>query len=252
MLQHAISLIVHGSLKDFLARELRGKRCVFHIKGNPSIKDTLEAVGAPHPEIAGILVNKRSVDFSYQIQGGEDIEIFPAEAFPSGLAPLQPPLPTPPIFIVDVNLGKLVGKLRLMGFDSLYKNDLDDHRIVRIASEQQRVILTRDRGLLKHGAVVWGYWVRTTDPSEQLLEVARRYDLQEHLAPMTRCSACNGLTAEVAKEEIADRLQPRTRKYYDRFRLCRDCGKIYWAGSHYRKILEWVEALAGPEKKRQT
>lgn len=239
-------------LKDFLPEGLKETESGLAVKGAPSIKDTLEAIGIPHPEIAGIWVNGAPVDFSYQIQGGEKIEAFSAEALPNGLIPLQPSIPSPPTYIVDVNLGKLAGKLRLMGLDSFYKNSLDDHQIVRIATEQQRIILTRDQGLLKHGAVVWGYWVRSTDPSEQLLEVARRYNLQEHLAPMTRCSACNGLTEEVAKEEIVDRLQPRTRKYYDRFRLCRDCGKIYWAGSHYRKILEWVEALAGPEKKRQT
>ncbi len=87
------------------------------------------------------------------------------------------------------------------------------------------------------------YYVRETDPERQVVEVLRRFDLIGALAPFRRCLRCNGLLAPVRKEEVADRLPPKTRQYYDEFQRCQACGRIYWPGSHYQRMLRFVERV---------
>src|SRR5262249_10957802 len=131
-------------------------------------------------------------------------------------------------FILDVHLGELAKYLRLLGFDTLYRNDYQDPDIVAIALREQRIILTRDRGLLKVRAVTHGYWMRSTAPQQQVREVLQRFDLQRLIRPLHRCLLCNGLVQAVEKQAVLSHLLPKTARYYHEFYQCSACLQLYW------------------------
>lgn len=146
-------------------------------------------------------------------------------------------------FLVDVNVGKLAPFLRMMGYDVLYDQKLKDREMASMAHDQKRVVLSRDRGLLKHSLITFGRLVRSEDPCEQLKEVMTLFSLNcENM--FTRCLRCNHLLERIEKEEIMDRLEPKTKKYYNVFSICTGCDSIYWPGSHWEKMNKLVE-IAG-------
>jgi uncharacterized protein with PIN domain len=148
-----------------------------------------------------------------------------------------------PRFVIDVNLGRLARLLRMLGFDAWWSNNADDQTLADISLNEQRILLTRDRGLLKRRMITHGLYVRSEAPEDQTLEVIRRLDLRRQLAPLTRCLRCNGRLAAVSKDEVIDRLEPLTRRYYDEFSRCTRCGQIYWPGSHYARLVCLVERI---------
>lgn len=232
----------YEELNDFLPPEKRKIAFDYLFKGRPAIKDAIEALGIPHPEVDMILVNGRPVDFSYLLQEGDRVAVYPVfEALDiSGVTRLREKPLRNPRFILDVHLGKLARGLRLLGFDTHYANYHSDREIIEISLAEQRIILTRDRGLLKNKEVRRGYWLRSQQPHQQLEEVLRRFDLASLARPFTRCLECNAEIVAVEKEMIAGQLLPDTRKFYRQFYRCRGCGKIYWQGSHYRKLLTFA------------
>lgn len=137
--------------------------------------------------------------------------------------------------------------MRLLGFDVLYRRDLPDETLARLSKKERRILLTRDRGLLKRNQVTHGYLVRESDPRAQLAEVVRRFDLWRALRPFSRCLRCNGLLAEVAKEQVADRLPPRVREHCYELRSCQGCGRLYWKGSHYDRLALLVQEIRNRE-----
>lgn len=142
-----------------------------------------------------------------------------------------------------MNLGKLAKKLRLLGFDTYYRNDLDDDEIVKISIAEKRIILTRDIGILKCGTVTHGSWIRNDDPKIQLYEVIERLQLRKLFKPFSRCSQCNGTLKRIKKEEIKTRIPADTFDFYKTFWECAGCRKIYWEGSHMAKITGWIDEL---------
>lgn len=148
-------------------------------------------------------------------------------------------------FILDVHLGKLARWLRLLGFDALYRNDYDDPEIVAIAIQECRTVLTRDLGILKRRAVTRGYYVQSSKPEEQLREVLDRFDLRPAVQPFHRCLVCNGLLTTVDKAAILPQLQPNTIRYYDTFFQCMACSKIYWRGTHFGGMEEFIARVLG-------
>lgn len=202
-------------------------------------------MGIPHTEIDLILVNGDPVGFEYRPAVGDRIAVYPMfEALDIGAtARLRPEPLRQPRFVIDVNLGRLARLLRLLGFDVWWSNDADDQALADTSVEQRRILLTRDRGLLKRRAITHGLFVHSQQPEEQTLEVLRRLDLRRRVAPFTRCVRCNGRLAAVTKEAVADRLEPLTRRYYDEFSRCPDCGQIYWAGTHFAKLRSLVDGL---------
>lgn len=244
-IQYAAQFRFYEELNDFLPIELRKKSFPVTVTGNPAIKDTIEAIGVPHTEIDLILVNSKSVTFDYQLKGGEHVSVYPViESL--DITPLQHLRPKPlrkTKFIADVNLGGLARKLRLCGFDTLYENNYSDEEIIRLSQDKNRTILTRDRGILKHNTVTHGYWVRKRTPQHQLNEIIGYFQLHNSIAPFTRCSSCNGLILPVDKAAILDQLPEKTAHYFDSFKKCRDCGKIYWQGLHFIKIRKMINDL---------
>ena len=151
-------------------------------------------------------------------------------------------------FIADVHLGRLAKYLRLCGFDTLYGMSLTDRAIINLSLAEDRIILSRDKELLQNRHVIQSFRIMSAEPVEQLKEVLNRFDLRNNLHPFTRCTICNGEVAGVVKEEIDKALQPKTRNYYDEFKKCTSCGKIYWEGSHYERMKEFVNSLVSSQQ----
>jgi hypothetical protein len=145
--------------------------------------------------------------------------------------------------VADTHLGTLARHLRLLGFDTAYRNDCGDDELADTSVMERRVLLTRDRGLLKRRAVTHGLFIRADDPDQQLIDVVRRLHLSGGLRPFSRCMACNGVIEPVDKALVAGRLEPRTRRDFDHFGLCGSCGRVYWEGSHHRRLLALVERV---------
>jgi hypothetical protein len=235
----------YAELNDFLPSARKKISFPFEFSGNQLVKEAIESVGVPHPEVDLILANGKSVGFGYRINDGDMISVYPvfesidiADAVHLSGRPLRNTK-----FIADVHLGKLTRYLRLCGFDTRIEREADDPEIIEIAGTGKRIILTRDRLLLKNKLVTRGLWIRSENPAEQLSEVVRRLQLWNSIAAFTRCMECNGKLAEVQKELIIGSLKPQTREYYNRFMQCTGCGQIYWEGSHYLKMKEFIEKL---------
>jgi uncharacterized protein with PIN domain len=185
------------------------------------------------------------VDFSYQVKDDDYVSIYPA-SISIDVSPkvnLQPQYLEEPRFVLDNHLGKLASYLRMLGFDTLYRNDYQDEKLALLSSSQNRILLTRDQGLLKRNQVIHGYWVREIDPRDQVLEIIRRYNLAKLIAPFKRCIRCNGLLTAVPKADVVDRLEPRTKMYYTEFRICQACEQIYWKGSHYAQMERFISQI---------
>ena len=131
----------------------------------------------------------------------------------------------------------------MLGIDTAYRNNYTDKEIVTIAAEEKRVVLTRDVGLLKHKCIAHGYWLRSQQPEEQLTEVTKRFSLCYCIQPFSRCMACNGELHSVEKEEIIHELLPLVREYYNEFYQCSQCKKIYWKGSHFENMQQFITAI---------
>jgi uncharacterized protein with PIN domain len=237
----------YAELNDFLPAGRRQLSAPYALNGRVSVKHPIEALGVPHTEVHLILVNGRPVDFTYLLNAGDAVSVYPVFTTldTSTLPPLRPPLPSPPRFVIDNHLGRLVTYLRLLGFDALYPENHDDEALARVSQEEGRVLLTRDRRLLMRKAVVHGYWLRSKEPRQQLAAVLGRFQLHEAINPWRRCLRCNGGLRPVAKEAVLERLKPKTKKYYDEFHMCRECEQIYWKGSHYEPLKAIVEDVRG-------
>ena len=238
-----------GGLQKLLVRRYREMPVEYRFRGHPGVKDAIEALGVPHTEVEAILANGRSVGFDHQLQPGDAIDVYPVFApVPAQLLrPLSPQPPDPAAFILDVHLGKLARRMRLLGFDCLYDNHYGDAEIIRLASDRERIILTRDRGLLKHRQVRHGYLVRSDFVAVQVREVLARYRLSALVRLWRRCMTCNGLLEQVEKSAVEHCLEPKTRLYYHNFHRCTVCGRLYWPGSHYAGIQCWLESVLDPE-----
>lgn len=248
----SVSLRFYGALNDFLPASRRQKTLVYAVEGRQSIKDLVEAIGVPHPEIGLLAVNGETVGFGRLVNDGDRIAVYPPfSAFDTGDAvQLGPPPQRDPRFVADVHLGRLTAYLRLAGFDTKYRTDSTDHELVATSAGEDRTLLTRDVGVLKHRAVQRGYFLRETQPARQFVEVLRRYDLAVLAAPFTRCLRCNSPLQAVSKDRVENLLPSRTREHYREFSRCPACARVYWPGSHYarmRLFLDTALAAAAPQ-----
>ena len=237
----------YAELNDFLPPDRRFREAEITFFVQPTVKDAAESLGVPHVEIDLILVNGTSVGFGHRVQAGDRISVYPV--FESlDIAPLVRLRPEPlrkTAFVADVHLRKLARLLRLMGFDTSWDADADDASLAQISRDQGRILLTRDRQLLKRNLVTRGAWIRAVDPLEQSREVLCRFDLRHQVAAFSRCPACNGLLADVPKAEVLERIPPRTATWLDAYTQCTECRKLYWRGTHTQRLeqmLRWILA----------
>lgn len=233
----------YAELNDFLPSEQRMQEFAYCFSGRQSVKHLIEAAGVPHTEVDLVLVNSRPVEFSYLVEDGDRVSVYPVfEAFDISAVTRVRPQPLRQVrFVVDCHLGRLAAYLRMLGFDALHGENCCDAELARLASEQRRILLTRDRGLLKRSAVTHGYYVRNIRPREQLVEVLRRFDLVGSAMPFARCLRCNALLEDAPREEVEEKVPPRSRAHYTEFYRCPHCGRIYWSGSHCRRMQALIE-----------
>jgi uncharacterized protein with PIN domain len=240
-----VRLRLHGGLDYFVERIADRSELYWQLTEPTSVKDVIESRGVPHPEVDRILVNGAPEGFTHVLRQESELDVYPVgfTDCSSPGSPLQRRHANR--FVADGHLGKLARNLRLLGFDVAYHTDIDDSALLEIMQIEQRALLTRDRRLLMHKIVVDGYCPRSSDPTEQTVEVVRRFELPDEIIPFTRCTNCNGLLEGVDKSAVLDQLEPLTRIYYDEFRRCTGCGKIFWRGSHYPKLVAFLERLRG-------
>ncbi len=233
-----VSFRFYAELNDLLAPPRTRCTLTHGFEVGTSVKDAIEAFGVPHTEVDLILVNGEAAPFSRQMQDGDRISVFPL--FRSigldSIVSLQPRIEGEICFVLDTHLGRLAAYLRMLGFDTLYRNDYPDTELAEISASQHRTLLSKDRGLLKRNRVTRGYLIREEDPKQQVLEVVQRFQLAHSLSPFRRCLRCNALLRPAGKELLSARLLPETRRYYNEFHICPECDRIYWKGSHYERM----------------
>jgi len=222
-------------LRMFLAPRHRGGRVRVGCDGVSSLGHVVESLGVPLTEIGGLAVNGAAVTPGYRLTGGDAAE--------AGTVGRPQPLPAAR-FILDVHLGTLARRLRLVGVDTAYANDLGDDVLIERANAERRVLLTQDRGLLRRHRLWLGADVRGARPDDQLRDVLGRF--APALAPWTRCTACNGPLAPARKADVETLLPPGTRRTYQTFARCTACGKVYWRGAHSRRLEDIVASASGP------
>ena len=232
----------HGDLAFFLPRHGCGGAIPKILREKTSVKDAIESCGVPHPEVDLIRIDGVAIPFEHCLIADATVDVWAVVDSPAktGDAMQQRRVTK---FVADGHLGKLVRDLRLLGFDVLYSPDASDSSLAASCCSEDRALLTRDRRLLMHKIVRHGYYPRSQDPDEQIIEVMRRFDLAEFVAPYRRCLQCNGLLLKVSKTEVFDQLEPLTKIYYEDFRRCSQCGKIYWPGSHFGKLETRLEKI---------
>ena len=238
----------YEELNDFLPRERRKVAFEQGFHGTPAVRDVIQAIGVPHTAVDLVLVDGCSVDFDHRLYGGERVAVYPQfERLDIGpLLRLRPQPLRQTRFILDVHLGKLARLLRLLGFDAAYERSWEDAEIIDRALSERRIILTRDRGILKQKRVTHGYWLRHTDPEEQLDEVVEALDLGGQAHPFSRCLECNGRIRSISKEAVEGLVDVRIHQRFDRFRRCESCGRVYWEGSHFRRLQDRLKHCLPP------
>jgi len=240
-----VNIRFYAELNELLPSKWRNSAFNYEIKKPRSVKDLIEAIGVPHTEFDLIFIDDRSVDINYLVEGGERIRIYPPTngLDKPSLIHNQPVALVNPQFLLDVHLGRLATYLRMLGFDTLYRNDYDDPDLADISATQNRILLTCDRKLLMRKQISYGYLVRSRKPGEQIVEVLKRFELFHYQSTVARCMQCNGIIHDVAKQQIESQLLPLTRQHYEKFYQCDTCHKIYWEGSHFEKMQVLIKKM---------
>ena len=229
-----LSFFLKGGSQSNLVRDL---------KERTSVKDLIEACGVPHTEVDRVLVNGKPINFSYVLDENAGVEVHSVNVTQHNPSGEQLQSRSIKKFVVDGHLGKLARNLRLLGFDVFYANTAEDRQLLEVMQREARALITRDRRLLMHSVVEHGYCPRSGNGEEQTIEVLRRFDLEKAIKPFTRCLDCNARLETVEKNKVIDRLEPLTKVYYENFRRCLGCGKIFWGGSHFDKLRGRVESM---------
>ena len=231
----------YGQLNDFLPAQWRYGRFARPLRAPASVKDVIESLGVPHPEVDVITANGEAIDFTYRVHADDHLAVYPwfRNMDVAGLRRVGIDPPRPVRFALDIHLRKLASLLRLAGFDAVLLTD--DREVAAVSASDGRVALTRDIGLLKRSVIQYGRWIRNTDPEQQFVEVLSRFSLVDEMHPFARCMECNTPLVRVDAVSIADRLPADTREAFTEFRRCPGCERVYWQGSHYARLVELLE-----------
>jgi uncharacterized protein with PIN domain len=147
-------------------------------------------------------------------------------------------------FVADGMLGRFSRWLRIIGCDVKYFNDASDDSLLSLAEAEERVLLTRDLDLYQRAGSrkVSAFFIGGESEAEQLACVARCYDISLEVdMSASRCPVCGGYLNQVETEKVLEKVPSGTLKHYDEFWLCSGCGKVYWKGSHWKKINETLD-----------
>lgn len=223
----------HPELDFFLPRSSRGTPLALSFDDHQSIKHLIESLGVPHIEVGRMEINNCDVDFSYKPKNGDRIAVFP-----SSYGNLIEPK-----FAADGHLGRLAAYLRMLGFDTFYETQIEDSHLMTVAVSESRILLSRDRRLLMHKSLKVGYCPRSLNSQDQLREILVKFNLWGKIDPFKRCIQCNGILQSVEKQEVLDNLLPLTKRYFDEFSMCLECGQVYWKGSHFERMYKLIDQI---------
>lgn len=246
-ISHAPTVIFrfYAELNDFLTPRYRQRDFTHPLSRDASVKHMIEALGVPHTEVELILIDGEAADFSQRLRGGERVAVYPHFGAMTTAAPVR--LRAPPArglrFLADAHLGQLARNLRMFGFDVLYRNDYSDAEVARIAVEEDRIVLTRDRDLLIRKEIVHGCYLHAVSLEDQMVELATRFELARNARAFSRCLVCNGALRVVGKETVAHRVPAHSHASFERFHECEACAQVFWEGSHVVRMRERIERI---------
>ena len=235
----------YEELNDFLPKHR--KKTIFQVefKGKRSIRDVIEALGVPHTEVDLVLINGKSVGFEEILGNGDRVSVYPV--FESLNIKNVTHLRRLPLrrtkFIADVNLGDIVKYMRLLGLDVYCDPSLSERDIIEISNKENRIILTKSKKLLKFKDVTHGVFVHPGTTQEQIRRIIEFLDIGDNVKPFSRCLCCNSLLVPVRKEEILERIPPKTKSFCSEYALCQSCDKIYWKRAHFIRMKEVIETF---------
>ncbi|CAB3768414.1 hypothetical protein GQ57_02630 [Burkholderia sp. MSh2] len=235
----------HDELNAFLAHTLRDRAFARACARDATVKHAIEALGIPHTEIGRLHVNGAPATLDRRLDEGDRVDAYPERAQPAAVERLAQP-PAEWRFLADAHLGGLAQLLRLAGFDTCYDNHYRDDEIATLAGREGRVVLTRDRELLKRRAVARGCYVHAQQPAAQLRELFERLDLAPHMRPFRLCLRCNAPLHPLDAAAAAPRVPDGVRQRHRRFAACDVCRRVFWEGSHWRRMRTVVDAMRAP------
>ena len=235
----------YAELNDFLPPRRKQKAFVQSFKTPVTVREAIESFGIPLSEVDIILVNEISVDLEHKLKEYDYISVYPVfESMDvSAITKVRKTALRISLFVLDAHLGELAKYLRMLGFDTLYRSDIDDNEIISIARKEKRIILTRDKLLLKSKEVSHGYFVRSIEKHEQLREVVKKFDLYSQFKSFTRCMTCNTILVKVDKEEIRNKVDKDIFRIFNEFFYCKHCDKVFWKGSHFMRMEAYIREL---------
>jgi len=241
--QTKVQFRAYAELNDFLRLDRRQIAFDYFYHGPVTIKEAIENQGIPHSSVELVLVNGEPVDFNFHLSENNFISLYPVFELLdiSTLTKIRTGTLRNIRFIVDAHLGKLAKNLRIMGFDTLYRNNYADNQIRLIGRLQERIILTKDKGLLMAKNVARGYYVRSVKAKEQTTEVVRKFDLYSKTDSLSRCLICNHKLVEISAAAIPGEILLNLAKGFDFFYKCRHCHKFFWKGLHYKNMAESIQ-----------
>ena len=246
LIQNAMNQVCfrfYEELNEYLPPERRKAWFGFSFKSGICLREAIHALDIPPGEIDLILVNQQSKGFGYLLQDGDRISVYPVfELYDlSRVTALREKPLRDLTFICDVHLGKLCKYMRMLGLDTAYSNQFSQSEIIAISQQERRILLSRSYHLTRSRMVTRSYWIRSSDPLEQIRDLIVKLDLSNLTDPLTRCLTCNEKLVPVEKQEISHRLQGLTAKYYFEFFQCSSCDQIYWKGSHFENMVDFIQ-----------
>ncbi len=242
ILQTKVQFRVYAELNDFLRTDRRQVIFDYFYHGPVTIKEAIENLGIPHSSVDLVLVNGEPVGFNCHLAANDFISVYPVFELLdiSEISKVRKETLRNIRFVVDCHLGRLAKNLRIMGFDTLYRNDYEDEEIRFLSKLQHRIILTKDKGLLMAKNVDRGYYVRSVDAMEQTKEVVRKFDLYSKINPLSRCLICNRKLVKLPPTFKSPDILDNTGKAFQEFFRCYNCDKFFWKGSHYKRMIEAI------------
>ena len=154
-----------------------------------------------------------------------------------------------PKFIVDINVGSLAKKLRMLGYDASMNRNIDNDEIIHVARDEERILLTRNTGIMKRRIVTTGIiraiLIRSDRVKEQLNQVTEIFEPGPDIDPFTRCIECNEMLVRREKTDIHNLVPPYVLRTQERYMQCPCCERVYWKGTHWEKMSREIADFRG-------
>ncbi len=231
----AARFVLDATVREFLPAKKQQDVLCISVARDTTIKAALESSGIAHTEVRRVALGENEIKLDSFVPAGSTLQII-------GYRQMQ--LPQEKLrFAVDCNMAKAVTYLRMLGYSCFYENNIADARLAEVAQSQERIVLSRDKRLFMRSKITKGRFVRASRAQSQLAELVAFFDLTKHMRPFTRCVVCDTPLQSVEKDSIVHRLPPKIKQFYTTFKYCAHCDKVYWAGTHYKRMMELIQKL---------